>query len=79
MKKTLGILLVIMILCFSLTAQALELNVQSQSLSALYDLRAQVESQQQLLALTNRTSYKTVGNYDDFEHNPFNTSAKPKR
>lgn len=59
--------------------QALELNVQSQSLSALYDLRAQVESQQQLLALTNRTSYKTVGNYDDFERNPFSTSAKPKR
>lgn len=72
MKKAFGILLLIMILCFSFTAQALELNVQSQSLSTLYDLRAQVESQQQLLALTNRTSYKTVSNYDDFERNPFN-------
>lgn len=72
MKKTLSVLLAVLILCFGISAHALELNIENQPLSSLYDLRAQVESQQQLLELASRSSYKSVTDYEDFERNPFN-------
>lgn len=70
MKRTFFAILLAILLCFACTASALELNIDSQPQNTLYELYAQVESQQQLNNLPNQSSYGSVSNYGDFERNP---------
>lgn len=70
MKRLSTVLLAIMLMLIACSANALELNIDSQSQNTLYELYAQVESQRQLNDLPNQSSYGSVSNYGDFERNP---------
>ncbi|MBE5803821.1 MAG: hypothetical protein E7316_04845 [Clostridiales bacterium] len=70
MKKSAAFLLILLLLCLACTAGALEINLDSMPLSALYELYAQVESQLQLNGLEDAAAYGEVGSYADYERNP---------
>ncbi len=63
------ILCMVFILCNTAMAdQAVSLTGKTQA--ELYSLYLQCDAQEQLLSLADRSSYKTVSDYDDFERNP---------